>query len=1073
MMKQTEGTLVILAGGKSSRMGRDKTFLPYKNTTFIEYLIRRAEQVFDRIVVAAGPKEHAEKIRQKIGSDNRTLIVADRLEGIGPMGGMLAVFEEISDECFVTVAVDIPEADMRVLRTLWQAAREPEQAKERKMPRQTENSEHPERTGHACAAVMASLDGSSVEPCAAAYNRIACEKMRSAVQRGEYSIRKAIGEERIRIIGPDSLILHNPGLTPEGLRSSFRNVNTVQELKALHKEFAAGDGISGPKQEADIRMPRGQAGKIPEILSPAGTEEALHAAVHAGCDAVYLGGTLFGARAYAGNFDQEALLRAIDYCHLFGVRVYMTVNTLLKESEIAQLPAYMEPFYLAGIDGIIVQDTGVIRLLREVYPDLPLHASTQMSISSACGAQLLKDLGLTRVVPARELTLKEIVQIREQTGVEVETFVHGAMCYAYSGKCLFSSFLGGRSGNRGRCAQPCRQLYEMADGTREYSMSMKDMCTLSILPKLIDAGIDSFKIEGRMKNPEYVAAATAACKKARDCYLSLLRKQQETVSREQQEPPARRQQDGIIEPAVCWETLPEASRSSYLSLAADLTDEMKDIYNRGGFYTGYYEPSCAKTPDSFRAEKGLEMISRSRPNHTGLFVGQVERVKGPDVFVRLTRKVQPRDVLEILPAEVELTSSGEGEEGQLLCLRGRQLQRIRPGMQVFRTRNHTLLQRIGQEICQKEKMISVRAVLSARIGKPLRITITAPGMPEVTVEGPAVEEASGRPASEAVIREKLKKTGGSHVEIDPSCEMDENAFIPMSHLNDLRRTAVESFKESVCSRYRRSPDGIRKAAEVREGEGNGSGTDSSRTFLRICTEEQLDTALRWGKMQVLLLDGALAETPRDLPGWTGETVLCLPEVARQSRLPLIQNMLRDLPKETGIMVRNLDELGMLRQMGYRGRIIGDASLYVSNTFAMQFYLDLFPQMQFLCSDELTDKEQEQIRSDKGRMIVKVYGHQPLMISNQCLNRNYTDCRKKGQWFRDSRRERFYVKSSCTQCFSIIYNGKCTYMGDRIREMGYQRILYDFIMEDPQQMLRILNGSVPQDYTRGHHYKGVE
>jgi len=198
--------------------------------------------------------------------------------------------------------------------------------------------------------------------------------------------------------------------------------------------------------------------RTPEILAPAGTEEAMKAAVNAGCDAVYLGGNLFSARAFAGNFDEEAVLRTLDHCHLFGVKVYMTVNTLLKDEETQVLAEYMRPFYQAGLDGVIVQDPGVVRILRREFPDLHLHGSTQMSIASASGARFLKAQGLTRVVPARELTLQEIRQIRDEVEIEIESFVHGAMCYAYSGKCLFSSYLGGRSGNRGRCAQPCRQL---------------------------------------------------------------------------------------------------------------------------------------------------------------------------------------------------------------------------------------------------------------------------------------------------------------------------------------------------------------------------------------------------------------------------------------------------------------------------------------------------------------------------------------------------------------------------------------------------------------------------------------
>ncbi|MCF0142169.1 MAG: U32 family peptidase, partial [Parasporobacterium sp.] len=263
--------------------------------------------------------------------------------------------------------------------------------------------------------------------------------------------------------------------------------------------------------------------KRPEVLAPAGTMEALIAAVNAGADAVYVGGSFFSARAFAGNFDEEELIRAIEFCHLYGVKLYMTVNTLLKSDEMERLPAYMEPYYHAGVDGIIVQDVGVAAVLKEHFPDLPLHGSTQMSITSRHGAALLKSMGFTRVVPARELSIEEIKNIKANVDIEIETFIHGAMCFAYSGKCLLSSYLGGRSGNRGRCAQPCRHMYKIntPSGTvNEYAMSLKDMNTLSLIPEIIAAGIDSLKIEGRMKKPEYVASTVAAYVKAVDWWMS-------------------------------------------------------------------------------------------------------------------------------------------------------------------------------------------------------------------------------------------------------------------------------------------------------------------------------------------------------------------------------------------------------------------------------------------------------------------------------------------------------------------------------------------------------------------------
>ncbi|MBO6015326.1 MAG: U32 family peptidase, partial [Lachnospiraceae bacterium] len=253
--------------------------------------------------------------------------------------------------------------------------------------------------------------------------------------------------------------------------------------------------------------------------------QCLKAAVSAGADAIYIGAERFGARAYAENFDGQGVCDAIDHAHLFGRRLYLTLNTLLKESELMEVADYVRPFYESGLDGVIVQDFGVLSVLREHFTDMELHASTQMTVTGVNGAKLLRHCGVCRVVPARELSLDEIIRIKKEADVEVETFIHGAMCYSYSGQCLFSSFLGGRSGNRGRCAGPCRLPYDVLRGedvinkrSEQYPLSLKDMCVLRILPRLMESGIDSFKIEGRMKSPEYVAGVTSIYRKYMDLY---------------------------------------------------------------------------------------------------------------------------------------------------------------------------------------------------------------------------------------------------------------------------------------------------------------------------------------------------------------------------------------------------------------------------------------------------------------------------------------------------------------------------------------------------------------------------
>ncbi|MBR6614616.1 MAG: U32 family peptidase, partial [Lachnospiraceae bacterium] len=263
-----------------------------------------------------------------------------------------------------------------------------------------------------------------------------------------------------------------------------------------------------------------------EILAPAGSFESMVAAVNAGADAVYIGGSRFGARAYANNLDEEMMIRAIDYVHLHGAKIYMTVNTLVKEKELPDLYDYLKPYYEAGLDAVIVQDLGVFAYIREHFPDMDIHVSTQMTVTGKYSAAKLKEMGAVRVVPARELTLGEIRDIYDETGLEIETFVHGALCYCYSGQCLFSSLIGGRSGNRGRCAQPCRLPFDVVrDGryinkkNEKYVLSLKDLCTLDLIPDILEAGVCSLKIEGRMKSPRYTAGVVSIYRKYVDLYL--------------------------------------------------------------------------------------------------------------------------------------------------------------------------------------------------------------------------------------------------------------------------------------------------------------------------------------------------------------------------------------------------------------------------------------------------------------------------------------------------------------------------------------------------------------------------
>ena len=267
-----------------------------------------------------------------------------------------------------------------------------------------------------------------------------------------------------------------------------------------------------------------------ELLAPAGSFQSVVAAVNAGADAVYMGGRRFGARAYADSAQAEGedmVMEAIRYCHLFSVKLYMTVNILFKDDELKELFSYIKPYYEAGVDGLIMQDLGAVRVIRAMFPDLEVHASTQQTITSVAGARMAQRFGMTRAVVSRELSLQEIRKVHDESGMELEVFCHGAMCYSYSGACFMSSLLGGRSGNRGRCAGTCRLCYETA-GQKGYYLSMKDMQTIELLPELIEAGAYSFKIEGRMKSPVYTAGVVSVYRKYLDLALDCIDRKQST-----------------------------------------------------------------------------------------------------------------------------------------------------------------------------------------------------------------------------------------------------------------------------------------------------------------------------------------------------------------------------------------------------------------------------------------------------------------------------------------------------------------------------------------------------------------
>ncbi|MEA4927323.1 MAG: U32 family peptidase [Candidatus Limiplasma sp.] len=477
-----------------------------------------------------------------------------------------------------------------------------------------------------------------------------------------------------------------------------------------------------------------------ELLSPAGDEAALRAAVCAGADAVYLGYASFGARASAANFDAEALERAVAYAHLYRVRVYVTVNTLVKPAEVDAVYQVLQTIAACRADAVIVQDLGVARMARENFPGLALHASTQMALHTAAGARFALRHGLRRVVLARECDLPTIAAAA-QTGAEVEVFVHGALCAGVSGQCLLSSMAGGRSGNRGRCAQPCRQTVTL-NGASAAWLSTRDLCLRDQLPLLQQAGVKALKIEGRLKRPEYVAVVTQSYRRALDALHR-----------------------GQFQPADA------AERESLLQ-----------VFHRGGFTVGH----------ALGAEDA-DICTAARVNHGGVPVGCVAALRGGLAVLKLEKPLHDGDSLRVEAAQdVELRYSGPAQAAEA-TVRLRPGESVRVGDRVCRTADALQLE-AAQAL--REPPIPVTLAARVRPDEPLRLS-ASDGRSTVAVEGEPVQVARNRALTTEDIQRSLSRLGESPFTLVGLPQVEtRDAFVPVAALNALRRQALEQLAQA-------------------------------------------------------------------------------------------------------------------------------------------------------------------------------------------------------------------------------------------------------------------------------------
>ncbi len=680
-----------------------------------------------------------------------------------------------------------------------------------------------------------------------------------------------------------------------------------------------------------------------EILAPAGNEEALDRAWAAGADAVYLGYSAFSARSGAGNFNREQLEKAIRFAHLHRMRVYVTVNTLVKDAELSGVTELLELLRDLHADGVLVQDAGIVRLARKHFPELRLHASTQMAIHNASGVRWCRDMGFRRVVLARECSLEEIRRCAE-VGPEIEVFCHGAQCVAVSGLCLFSSMVGGRSGNRGRCAQPCRMVYRF-DGREGTWLSPRDICLRDDLPALSRAGAVSLKIEGRLKRPEYVATVTKSYRRAMDA----------------------------------------ANRNDFHPADETERENLRQIFSRGDFMRGY----------AF----GCQDAGFIRPDgsgHQGVEIGCVEAESGGMVRVRLTGDLHNGDGIRIGSPRPDSRDTGDMVyAGKDMGRGGTAVIRMRPGLRagkgekVFRLTDACQL---AEARALRGRPIPVRMKLRAIPGEPLELT-AGDGEIEVCVRREAAERADNRPASAEELEERLRKTGNTAFAAEKVLVETENAFVPVSVLNALRRETLEKLAEARIEAWEKADSFTAPKTERKKT----PGVPKTIPEVIVRTKEQAEAARKEGftpawypedfraeamaQLASVMARGEWLRLPDVCPDEVLESLREWTEAHRETLGGVVLGTIGQLGEEwpvpygagSGIPVMNREAAALLRE-------VGCAFVTISPELTGEEIRDMLPGIREI------------------PVVIPVYGRTQLMLLHHCpartalgLKENHEKC----------------------------------------------------------------------------------
>ena len=786
-----------------------------------------------------------------------------------------------------------------------------------------------------------------------------------------------------------------------------------------------------------------------EVLAPAGSLDIMKAVVAAGADAIYLGGNMFGARAFANNFNDEELISAIEYAHLFGRKVYLTVNTLLKSREIENsLIEYLIPFYEAGLDAVIVQDMGVFNLIRKHFPDMDIHASTQMTQTGVYGSRLLKELGASRIVTSREMNLQEIKQLHDELDVEIESFVHGALCYCYSGQCLLSSFNGGRSGNRGRCAQPCRMSYDVYDNgekindkNNSYALSPKDMCALQILPDVIDSGVYSLKIEGRMKNVTYAAMVTHIYRKYVDMYLV-------------------------------------KGRDGFKVDKQDM-DDLSDIYNRGAFTTGYYD-----------SIKGKKMMSVGRPNHMGTECLKVVSNKAGRITFKALKNVNRGDVFEI-DKEHSFESGADVAAGQTLVVNLPKKYPLYEGRVVNRMNNARIKAYVADNYVGTSPKLHVDMKLIVRKNENISLTVMYDGI-EKTCTGEIITEAQSRPASEEELVKNLKKTGDTCFVVDDAeVQLDDGVFVPVGWIKELRRNVLEQLethlKHSLVRTYNKpecaEPDD-KKEADNNYQVRKAAYLHDIKQVKKAASVSGVESIYLDYKMFYMNDENSLKEAVKHCQSHGIYVYMFLPHILKAEKYDKFK-CLCEKASDCGIdrfVCRNIEQIGFLgsdnwKKLSDKVHIITDSSIYIFNTFAKD-------ELRKLCSNagvildrmtlplELTDKEMKPVIGSDTELVV--YGNVPLMVSEQCVRRTYGRC--DGSWgsinITGPKGSCYTVESMCEFCYSVMNGEKLNLTKENPEECRGCVIRYEFDERAADDIQLVMTDGVCGG-TTGHFHQAID